>query len=468
MKKELLRINNGSVIINHQKILTNIYLQFFYGETSGILFNSFQERDAFIKLMDGDAVMDFGWLYYDEQCLDASQYPKILKQNVAIITENNRLMSTLSITENLFFSDFRPCYIHTSVYKTKAQELLRFFHLDISLQKTIKELTPLERISLELVKAFALNKKMIILSNITGLLNFSQLSRLFLSINKLKEKGFTFILTETFEDTIFQLTDNLHVIKNGRTVRILTPDNVSKHTIQQVLGQYIEPSSPNFSPETASQEDIVLSFSHVCDGCMNDVSFDLRKGEIIKLLCPNEESVAHLIRLLHGYCAPRSGTIYLDGKPFRPRRKEKLYLDGIGYIPANPRENTIFKNLSVMDNLCIPLSDKIKGFWTRNKYQKSVMNMLEGIIPDICYTIPMKELPSSILQKIVYSRWLLYAPTLLICIKPFSIIDTAVNQVTEQMLKLLTDRGIAVLIITDNWSLKSALACRLMYLTDKS
>ncbi|MDO4276287.1 MAG: hypothetical protein Q4D16_21670 [Eubacteriales bacterium] len=467
MKKELFRINNGSVIINHQKILTNIYLQFFYGETSGILFNSFEERDAFIKLMDGDITMDFGWLYYNEELLTPSQYPKILKQNTAVITEDNRLMSALSITENLFFSDFSPCYIHTSLYSTKAQELLRFFQLDIPLQKPIKELTPLERISLELVKAFALNKKMIILSNVTGILNFSQLSRLFLSINKLKEKGFTFILTETFEDTIFQLTDNLHVIKNGRTVRILTPENMSKHTIQQVLGQYRESASPDSISDTARQENIVLSFSNVCDHYLNQVSFDLRKGEILKLLCPNEECVAHLIRLLHSQCIPLTGGIFLDGKPFRPLHKDKLYLDGIGYIPANPRETAIFKNLSVMDNLCIPLSDKIKGFWTRNKYQKSVAYMLKDIIPDICYTIPIKELPSSILQKIVYSRWLLYAPKLLVCINPFSIVDTAVNQVTEQMLKLLTDRGIAVLIITDNWSLKSALPSRLLYLADR-
>ena len=108
--------------------------------------------------------------------------------------------------------------------------------------------------------------------------------------------------------------------------------------------------------------------------------------------------------------------------------------------------------MDALDNICFSMSRKVAGMWTKNRYRKSIVDTMENILGKDKLNKPLSQLSPVELQKVVYCKWLLYAPHIVVCMKPFSAVDVQIRQVTEQMICLLAERGIAVLIVTSNIS----------------
>ena len=103
-----------------------------------------------------------------------------------------------------------------------------------------------------------------------------------------------------------------------------------------------------------------------------------------------------------------------------------------------------------MDNLQILLSQKVSGMWMIPKYRKSIRKLLGGTISDDVYARKVKDLSPSDVQRIVYCRWLIYSPQLLVCIQPFAEGDIQARETAREMIYMLEKRNIPVLIITSN------------------
>jgi len=208
----------------------------------------------------------------------------------------------------------------------------------------------------------------------------------------------------------------------------------------------------------------MLKFENVSDNILKNINFSIRRGEILKILYTDNTSADNLIGILKGVSHPTEGRIIVNKQPYTVSSISEAQTKGVCFVEENPIETMLFKKLTVMYNLCMPLANKIDWFWLRRKYCKSVKLALQDLIHPTDFEKKISELPSSIQQKIVYCKWLLFSPKVLICIKPFLISDIQVNRVTEQMINLLADKGIAVLIVTSNWPSLNSLKGKTYYL----
>ncbi len=470
MKEEIFRIDNGQLMLKGQKIFNSIYLQVFAGETLGIIFDNMEEKNAFLKLLNGDARLSYGRMYINEEVIEGNNDDHSVKQNIFTITESSKLIKQMKIYENIFLFHSEDIFLKSGLYRKKTQMLFEHFNIDIPLNKPIPQLTSLESITIELLKAFTLDSRLIVLSNITSILNTTELITFFELVNKLKRKGVGFIVTETFEDIVFEQTNQLCLIKNGKTIGLFNSANLNRKMIYQLLNaKQTDDSYKDIGSETntsSQQREVVLSLNNIYTSVLQDISLDIRRGEILKIFYMDDESKNDLIGLLNGTIDACKGRITVNNNSYSASGIADAQEKGVCFVEENPTEVMLFKRLSVMYNLCIPLSNKVNWFWVKSRYGKSVIKTLEQLIAPSYFKKPVYMVPPSVQQKVVYCKWLLYSPRVLVCIKPFSITDVKVNQITEEMINLLADRGIAILIVTSNWPSLSDLKGDTIYLKD--
>ena len=126
MKKELFRIFNLSIRQNQSAVLSNLYLQVFEGEHTGILFNSFYERTAFLDFIDGKISEVEGIIYFEETAVTYQDYIRSYKKETAIVYESSRLMNSLSVYENLFYERLSFLWITAKKYKKTCSNFFTF------------------------------------------------------------------------------------------------------------------------------------------------------------------------------------------------------------------------------------------------------------------------------------------------------------------------------------------------------
>ena len=186
----------------------------------------------------------------------------------------------------------------------------------------------------------------------------------------------------------------------------------------------------------------VLAFDNVQDILPAPLSFTLKKGQILKIICSSNRETDYLLSILRRRASAGSGSILFRGQPLQSVSLNQ-YLKSCGIIESNPRRTVLFHNMTVLYNLCVPLDSKIHNFWTNPGNQKGVEYTLKDIIPPGYLQMNIDQVPMEIVQKVIYCRWLLYVPELLVCMNPFSIIDTSLNQITPvsySHLKILEHR----------------------------
>lgn len=452
MKKELFRIYNLTLSQQQIPLLTNLYLQVFENEHTGILFNSFKERDIFADFLSGTLCPAGGRIYYREHSVSFSDYVKIARANFALVMENSRLMDNLTVYENLFYEQFPSIWISAHKQRAAAQSLLSRFNLNINVTQTVSSLSQYERIALELIKALSQKKTIVFISNISSMLDSTEYGLLMTLLTQLEECGITFLIGETFDTQLFRLTNTLHIIKNGQIIRILTGSLICQKEIQKSLGSYsVINSQQIFHPQNGSS-DTALQFQEVTDIFLKNLSFTLKKGKIIKIFCANSSQAELLYSFLCKQQCPGTGEIFFYGTPLASIDTH-TYSRKCGMILPNPRQTMILHNMSVLDNLCFSIDRKTHGVLASSRYRKGIECALQDEIPARYFSEKISTVPAEIVQKVIYCRWLLAVPDLLVCINPFSIIDPSLNYITKDLLQKMTMKGIPVLIISNNWSM---------------
>ena len=271
-------------------------------------------------------------------------------------------------------------------------------------------------------------------------------------LERLRGKGMSGIIVEPLEDIDFAYTDTVVIIKHGRTCAvkdIMDCDYTMLHTILYYDEMEKRTGERAFLFEE-QKEDIGAEIAGMSSAVLKDISIQVKRGEIVKLFCMDEKSFEEIAGVMRGNLAVLSGSLTVHGERKEIKRNIKGLKDGIGIADGNPAAATLFDELSAMDNLQLLLSKKANGIWTKPKYKKSIKILLKDIITKDIYKKKIRVLSSVDVQKVLYSRWLLYSPGLLVCIQPFAEGDIQARETARTMIYMLKERGVPILIITSN------------------
>lgn len=449
MKKELLRIDNGRLHINLYEALRGVYLNVLAGEALGILFANLYEKEAFIKVLRGDASFTSGRMYIDEKIVT---YPHVIQQNIYVISRGTTLSDRLSIFENILFTKLPSLMVNLKVYREMLEDYVDQFHLNVDIRCPVEKLSHQQAISLELVKAYMLKKKIIVLADLSSYLTPAEMDGVLAIAAQLKKEGYGLVIIESFWDVIFKHTDNIAIIKHGQTTGLFRSSELGVEQLRSALWQDLGfADSLSVPPKRFNRpepKDVALAFHSVSTKGLHDISFSLPKGKMLKVLYLDDLSRSDFLSLLRGELAPESGSIFLGQKPYRPASIKAAQRLGLCVVEGNPQEKMLLRNMTVYDNLAIMLVGRVRGLWFRRRFRDNLRKTALELCGEDLWDIPLHRLTPIQLQKVAYCKWLIFHPSVIVCINPFTGMDYQVDSVTERMMAKLLGRGTAVLIVS--------------------
>lgn len=456
MKEEYITIENGRIEVNGTPVFTDLNLRIYKKQMIGFIFDSIVERRFLQEFMKGNLTLIEGKIYIEDNRSDSLEAGKYLKNSVTFIEKESKLIENLSIEENVFLFTGKEMMIQRRKYLSDLKRLIQIFGLNLESQKKVRDVTVKERVMIELLKAYAEQKKIIVLSYMTGFLKKNELSDIFQFIKQMQKQGMTFIIVEQFENILFDWTDEVVVVRQGRTAAVFDSVTVNREQLYSSLlsqkTKLIAGVNCFDMKEEEEEREPVLKFENVCTDVLKDINLEIEMGEVLKIYYMDDESILNFIALLKGEKKPASGKIVLNGMEYSANHIIEAVKRGICFIEESPYDNMLFYNMSVRDNLAMALSRKVPFFWFKNRFVKSVGQLTESFNIEDIARIRLRRLEPSTLQKIAYFKWYLYAPKVVVCIKPFTETDIHLQEITVEMISKLKSRGISIIILTPNYS----------------
>lgn len=454
MRKELLNIENLFVCYGKTPILRRFYLQLFKGDSHGLIFESALERNVVLEFLQGNIKVASGKIYYENKGMMLDEYQKCFQQNISLIHRTSKFIRSLNVEENVFLHTSREnrFFLGKRTYDNLKQEIIEALEVNLDDYKRVKELPSKDRIILEMVKAYVEDKKLIVFSSLSDLLKPGEFQEVYLMMERLRKIGMAFIVVETFSDLIFKWTEQLSVIKKGATAAVYQSETASRNEVYAALMAGEEYKKPKIMDELeVEMEEFreVLSMKEVSTDHLKDFNLSIGKGEVLKVYYTDDESCFEIVDLFTGEIKCQKGTITLNQKNYRVRNTDQAAKRGICFIEELPDSHMSIDNLNVFENISLLLGEKIPFFWFRKKYQKNVKEFLEESFGEDLFQKPEYLTPVK-RQQMIYYKWLLYHPSVVVCIKPFTQEDVHILDTTIEMIEVLRKRGISFIILTSS------------------
>jgi len=445
MKKEVLRIENGEKMQHQMWILKDIYLQIFEKENFGLIFHNIQEKEIFLDIMKGEEKFDGGYLYLQENLLFEEEFCKKMKNHVSVIGKGEVLFSNMTVLENIYLMEMNrnDKFIDMRKYEKRVKKLLRDYSLNISFGKKVGFLTLLEKVIIEMISAIDQGKKLIVLEDVIALIQKKNV--LWEMMRKLKKRGITFLLVESLNMGILNYIDRIGIIEKGTTIGIYERDFITERMLLDILDKGRKRIREY---QNQREQEKILEFRRVKIQGLKPIDFDMKTGDMVFLLCKEVGVYEKISGLLQGKESLGGGEIYYSGNQISIQEFLGYQGHKIGVIREMPVRTMVFSNMRIIDNLCLPFAKKNPGIWSRQRFQESIKKRLESLFPKECYDKEIKELTQPELLKIVYLRWYLFKPEIVVCIRPFESGDLEMIQITQEMLGFLIQKNISIIIIT--------------------
>ena len=448
MIKELLRIDNGKIDTGVYGSLNGIYFTLPEGQIHAVVFADLHEKRTFIQALQGTLPFSQGRLYLNEAALKP---PQTIRDGVYVIHRTSALMVQLKIWENVYYSSLSTFVFQKQIYRDMLQDVMDRFDVRVDPDKPVNQLPHAEAIQIELLKAYVMKRHVIVLADLSYYLTTYEMESMFSLIEKIRDCGFSFILIDSTRELLLKYAEMFCFMRQGRTCGFYKPSDLSEGMLQHILWQDAGTGAELAETRRYFEEDaggtVQLSFSGVSLGVLKNLRFRLRKGEMLKIVYRKEKDGDALINLLRGEQPPEEGQILLNNQPYRCHGISGAQAQGLCILGDNPTEILMIPQMTVLDNIGLILRRKSRMIWFRGAYQRSIRQTLAETCGEDMWNTFVQDLTPVQAQKLVYAECLLYHPSVVVCVNPFTGMDCQVDDVTAQMMRRLLAKGISVLVV---------------------
>ena len=463
MKKELLNIQSGKIKKENNVIFDDLSLELFQEEIAGIVFDDILEQKLFINMMLGDIILYSGRIFINEERKTYEEAARLLKQQVAVISSKSKLLPSITIEDNIFLFSDKKIFLDQKEYRERFLKLMNELGISDDMSHKVRNLSSKEKVIIELLKAYEEKKKIVILDEITSLLSEKDLREIFALINKMKSQ-MSFLITVGIEDFIMDWMETIVVVQNGRTTFVSGISQLNCKLSKVLKALIYENKSEMFNAygrNVINRQKDVLKINNVSTRYLKDINFTLGSGELLKIYYSDEKSKDSFWKMFSGEEDIEAGQIYISEKLYKVSNMSQAVQEGIGFITEAPYRSMILENMSAIENVSIPLHEKVRGFWYSKKYVKSVSDFLQN---NELNKNKLKNIGNAELQKLAYEKWLMYQPKIILIENPFTDMDVNMREITRKMIGALRKRGVGVILLTANFTIMNKIKGESMFL----
>ncbi len=341
------------------------------GEVHALLGENGAGKSTLIKVVAGAISPDGGEIDFDGKAFPRLTPQQAREQGVAVIYQELNLCQPLSVAENIFLG--RP---QTRLYSQRklnalAQTIFDEYGFDLDPNARVMSLSPAQQQLVEICKGISNNARLMIMDEPTSALASHEVELLFRVIGKLRSKGVTVIYISHRLDEVFQVTDRITVLRDGRYVTTVnTADTDRQELVRLMVGRELNESYP---ARKSTPGEVVLEARSLAGNSVEDVSFTLRRGEILGFAglvgCGRTETA----QLICGAKPIERGELLVNGKPVKLRSPVDAIACGIGLIPEDRKEQGCILHNSVLFNTTLICNGKfMRGGVIREKKRRDV------------------------------------------------------------------------------------------------
>ena len=454
MGEIILTMKNISKSFSGVAALKNGELTLESGEVVALMGENGAGKSTLMKILTGIYEKDGGTITYMGKEVEFKGPAASEKAGIAIVHQELNMMNDLTVAQNLFIGKecMKGMFIDDALMVEKAKALFDVLNIDINPAERIGALTVGKQQMVEIAKAISGDAKIIIFDEPTAALTDSEIEELFKVINDLKKKGTGIVYISHRMDEINIISDKVTVMRDGEFVGTLVTKDCDKNDIIKLMVGRTIFSEPKTASNVAEDAPIVLKCEHLSRGkAVRDVSFELKKGEILGFSGLMGAGRTEVARLIFGADKLDDGKIYISGKEVKINSPKDAVEAGIGYLSEDRKRFGLIVDKSVEENTVIAsLNNFIKGVFIDNTKTKNVsekyVSELKTKTPSVSQLV--KKLSGGNQQKVVIAKWLVRNCDILIFDEPTRGIDVGAKSEIYALMEELAKAGKSIIMIS--------------------
>ncbi|HIV87784.1 MAG TPA: sugar ABC transporter ATP-binding protein [Candidatus Pygmaiobacter gallistercoris] len=460
------------------KALDHAQLKLKPGTVHALMGENGAGKSTLMKCMFGIYKMDEGQIFYEGEPVTIKDPLDALNRGIAMVHQELQPIPERSVAENIFVGryplkkllGFYPIIDHKKMYEDTAR-LLEEVRMPFDPKAKLGSLSVSQMQLVEIAKAVSANCKVLILDEPTSSLTENEVEALFRIVEDLKAKGVSIVYISHKMDEILRISDEVTIMRDGQYIgtweaKDLTNDMIITKMVGRELTN-LYPPRENVPGEVVFE---VKDFTSINPKSFRDVSFQLRRGEILGVGGLVGAQRTELMEGLFGIRAHSKGHIYYKGEELKINRPRDAIKRGLAMLTEDRRATGIMGVLSIADNVAISSLDKYvdAGIVLNNrKIEKLVAdNVAKLSIKTPSSKTRIQSLSGGNQQKVLISRWLANDPDVFILDEPTRGIDVGAKYEIYCIIADLAKQGKSIIMISSEMGELIGMSDRIMVMCD--
>jgi ribose transport system ATP-binding protein len=435
------------------RALKGVTLEVRAGEVHALLGENGAGKSTLMAVAAGSLQPDEGTVEIAGGTLDTASPSAAQALGLGVVYQHPALAEDLTVVENMVLSmprKRRPSYSKAPAWAREALATIGAEKIDPS--SRISELTAAETQLVEIAKALALDPKVLILDEPTAALESEEVEHLFTQVRAIRERGTAVVYISHRIPEVGAIADRLTVLRDGATRGTFGVDEVDEAKILELIaGRELEAVFPEKLTAGAAGP-TVLSVSELSGGNFDDVSLDVKEGEIVGIAGVAGNGQREFVRALAGL-GHHTGTVVVNGNEVKLRNARRAQRDGVFYVSSDRQREGIFPALSVRENAVASSLQSFTSFGVVNPVRERAAvaaQEKELAIKTASQEIDITSLSGGNQQKVVFARAMLGRPKVLICDEPTQGVDVGARVEIYRLLRELAADGCAIIVCSSD------------------
>lgn len=451
----LLEMNNISKSFPGVQALDDVSFHLNEGEVFALVGENGAGKSTLIKILAGSYKSDKGEIKIQGSPITIRGPKHAIDLGVSTIYQETSLVQDISVAENIFLGRQHSARFGRIDWKAmydESEALLNDLSINLSPKTIISRLSVAQQQMVEIARAFSFDAKIIIMDEPTAAITEEDTANLFDIIRRIVKKGVSVIYISHRLNEIFQIADRVTILRDGKTVTSMdVKDTDQKAIVKYMVGRDI---GNIFGDESyQAEEDIILEANNLTrKGYFSDISFTLKKGEILGFSGLVGAGRSEVVRALFGLDQLDSGEIKINGRKAMIKNSSDAINKGITFVSEDRRIESVIQGFSVRENVTLLLLEKILNnahlISTRKERELANKYVEEFSVKTPTLEQLAMNLSGGNQQKLALARCLSTNPAILILDEPTKGIDVGAKKEIHTLIKNLAKEGMAIIMVS--------------------
>ncbi|HHQ4552151.1 TPA: galactose/methyl galactoside ABC transporter ATP-binding protein MglA [Aeromonas veronii] len=455
------------------KALDNVNLRVRPHSVHALMGENGAGKSTLLKCLFGIYEKDQGKIFFKGQEINFTSSKEALENGVSMVHQELNLVLQRTVMDNMWLGRYptKGWFIDHGKMYDDTKRIFDELDIDIDPKVKVATLSVSQMQMIEIAKAFSYDAKIVIMDEPTSSLTEKEVNHLFKIINKLKDKGCGIVYISHKMEEIFQLCDEITILRDGQWV---ATQPLKGMTMDQIIGMMVGRELTQRFPEKTNQpKEVILEIEHLTaknQPSIQDVTFNLHKGEILGIAGLVGAKRTDIVETLFGIRDRSQGSIKLHGKEVANHNAHEAIRNGFALVTEERRSTGIYSRLDIAFNSLIANMDSYKGsmgLLSDNKMKSDTQWVIDSMrVKTPTQQTQIGSLSGGNQQKVIIGRWLLTQPEILMLDEPTRGIDVGAKFEIYQLILELAKKDKGIIIISSEMPELLGITDRIMVMSN--